>query len=256
VRLRSGEHIESRCVISDAGAHNTMRLLPSGEVDYGWAQDVTVLEASTGYVGLYLGLSGDIAQAGADTANTWIYESWDVNQGWDDPAGQPRAPALFVAFPSLRDPAHDPGPQKRHTCEIVALVNWSVFSKWDRSDDPDGMAAGAVREKGYAELKERLTRGLLAQFGEHFPALAPLVQFAEASTPVTVASYTGAEHGAMYGLATTPQRFLSQALRPRTPIGGLLLAGQDACTPGVTGAMMGGMMAAASLEPQLWRLLR
>lgn len=256
VRLRSGEQIESRCVISDAGAHNTMRLLPSGEVDYTWAQDLTALEASTGYIGLYLGLSGDIAAAGADAANTWIYESWDVNQGWDDPLSQPRAPALFVAFPSLRDPAHEPGPQQRHTCEIVTLVNWSAFSRWDHSDDAGGMPAGTAREKDYAELKQRLTRSLLAQFGEHFPALAPMVQFAEASTPITVASFTGAEHGAMYGLATTPQRFLSPALRPRTPIGGLLLAGQDACTPGVTGAMMGGLMAAASLEPQLWRLLR
>jgi len=118
------------------------------------------------------------------------------------------------------------------------------------------MPAGAARDASYAAFKDLLTRNLLAQFGEHFPALAPMVQFAETSTPITVASFTGAEHGAMYGLATTPQRFLSPALRPRTPIGGLLLAGQDACTPGVTGAMMGGVMAAANLEPQLWRLLR
>ena len=256
VQLRSGEQIATRCVISDAGAHNTLRMLPSGEVDYGWAQDVTELEASTGYIGLYLGLSGDITRAGADTANTWIYESWDVNQGWDDPFGQARAPALFVAFPSLRDPAHEPGPRQRHTGEIVALVDWSAFSRWDHSEDPGGMKAGTLREESYAASKDLLKRNLLAQFGEHFSALAPMVQFAEASTPVTVASYTGAEHGAMYGLATTPQRFLSPALRPRTPIGGLLLAGQDACTPGVTGAMLGGLMAAASLEPQLWRLLR
>jgi len=256
VQLRSGEKIAARCVISDAGAHNTLRMLPSGEVDYAWAQDVTELEASTGYIGLYLGLSGDITRAGADTANTWIYESWDVNQGWDDPFSQARAPALFVAFPSLRDPAHEPGPQQRHTGEIVALVNWSAFSQWDHSEDPGGMNAGTAREESYAAFKDLLTRNLLAQFGEHFAALAPMVQFAEASTPITVASYTGAEHGAMYGLATTPQRFLSPALRPRTPIGGLLLAGQDACTPGVTGAMLGGLMAAANLEPQLWRLLR
>jgi all-trans-retinol 13,14-reductase len=256
VQLRSGEHVASRCVISDAGAHNTLRLLPSGEVDYGWAKDIVELEASTGYIGLYLGLSGDVAAAGADAANTWIYESWDVNRGWDDPQTEPRAPALLVSFPSLRDPSHEPGPQRRHTCEIVALVNWSAFAKWDHSDDPDGMAAGAAREKDYAALKARLTRSLLAQFGEHFPSLAPMVQFAEASTPITVASFTGAEHGAMYGLATTPRRFLSPALRSRTPIGGLLLAGQDACTPGVAGAMMGGLMAAANLEPQLWRLLR
>jgi all-trans-retinol 13,14-reductase len=83
-----------------------------------------------------------------------------------------------------------------------------------------------------------------------------MVRLCEASTPITVAEYTGAEHGAMYGLATTPQRFLTAALRPRTPIGGLLLAGQDACMPGVTGAMFGGLMAAAHLEPRLWSLLR
>ena len=135
-------------------------------------------------------------------------------------------------------------------------MNWSAFAQWDHSDGPDGMPAGAAREDSYAAFKDRLTRNLLAQFSEHFPALAPMVQFAEASTPITVASFTGAEHGAMYGLATTPQRFLSPALRPRTPIGGLLLAGQDACTPGVAGVMMGGVMAAANLEPQLWRLLR
>ena len=257
VDLRSGEHLDTRCVVSDAGARNTLRLLPSGEVDYAWARDITELDASTGYVGLYLGLSGDIAHSGADTANTWIYESWDINRGWDDPIAQARAPALFVAFPSLRDPTHDPGPQRRHTCEIVALVNWSAFSRWDRSDDDAGMPPGtASRDETYAAVKTLLRKNLLAQFGDHFPGLAPMVQLAETSTPITVAEYTGAEHGAMYGLATTPQRFLSPALRPRTPIGGLLLAGQDACTPGVTGAMMGGLMAAANLEPQLWQLLR
>jgi len=256
VRLRDGTPIAARCVISDAGAHNTIRLLPSGEIDYAWAQDVSELEASTGYVGLYLGLSGDIVRGGADTANTWIYESNDVNKAWDDPFTQPRAPALFVAFPSLRDPAHEPGPQKRHTAEIVALVDWSIFARWDRSDDAGGMATGLARDEGYAAFKDLLRRNLLAQFGDHFPALAPMVRLAEASTPITVATYTAAEHGAMYGLATTPRRFLSPALRPRTPIGGLLLAGQDACTPGVTGAMIGGLMAASNLEPQLWRLLR
>jgi all-trans-retinol 13,14-reductase len=255
VRLRDDTRIDARCVISDAGAHGTMRLLPSAEVDREWARDLAGLEASTGYFGLYLGLSGDIAHAGADAANTWIYESWDVNAAWDDPFRQPRAPALFVAFPSLRDPAHAPGPQQRHTCEIVALVNGRAFSQWDR---PDGALGGAppARDEGYAAFKDLLARNLLAQFGEHFPALLPMVQFTEASTPITVARVTGAEHGAMYGLATTPRRFLSPALRPRTPIGGLLLAGQDVGTPGVTGAMMGGLMAAATLEPHLWRLLR
>jgi all-trans-retinol 13,14-reductase len=256
VHMRDGKRIESRCVISDIGAHNTMRLLPSAEVDYAWAQDVAELEASTGYVGLYLGLSGDIRHAGADTANTWVYESWDVNKAWNDPFREPRAPSLFIAFPSLRDPTHEPGPRQRHTCEIVALVDWSAFSQWDHSEVTGGMPINEARSESYTAYKDLLTKNLLAQFGEHFPALVPMIELTEASTPITLARFTGAEHGAMYGLATTPQRFLTPALRPRTPIGGLLLAGQDACTPGVTGAMMGGLMAAANIEPQLWRLLR
>lgn len=46
------------------------------------------------------------------------------------------------------------------------------------------------------------------------------------------------------------------AIEPRTPIGGLFLAGQDACAPGVTGALMGGVMAAMAIDPKVARLLR
>ena len=53
------------------------------------------------------------AAHGADTANTWIYENWDVNRVWRDPFKEAQAPALFVSFPSLRDPAHQPGPRQR-----------------------------------------------------------------------------------------------------------------------------------------------
>jgi all-trans-retinol 13,14-reductase len=42
------------------------------------------------------------------------------------------------------------------------------------------------------------------------------------------------------------------ALAPRTPVPGLLLAGQDVVSLGIPGALMGGFMAAAALEPRLW----
>lgn len=252
VVLADGEDIEARCVVSDAGVRNTLRLLPAPEVDYRWAEDALAIEPSIGYVGLYLGLEGDIGALGASATNDWIYESWDINAIWRDPFSEPDAPGLFVSFPSLKDPSHRPGPTLKHTCEIVALVDWSAFSKWDR----EGLTKGTPRSEDYATYKAMVERNLLAQFGRHYPRLAPLVRFHEASTPISVASITAAEHGAMYGLQTTPERFLSPALRPRTPVGGLFLAGQDVCTPGVTGALMGGVMAAVAIEPKLARLLR
>jgi all-trans-retinol 13,14-reductase len=257
--LAGGATVDCRCLVSDIGIHNTLRLLPSDEVDYQWAADALELQPSTGHVGLYLGLEGDIAAHGADAAGHWIHETWDVNALWTDPFAQARAPSLFVAFPSLRDPRHDPGPRRRHTAEVVALVDWSAFAQWDRSQDNGGMkknAPAAVRSDSYLAFKSLLQTNLRRQFERHFPALAPMIVMCECSTPISLATCTGAEHGASYGLEATPRRFLSAALRPRTPIGGLFLAGQDACMPGVSGALLGGLMAAANAQPRLYSLLR
>jgi phytoene dehydrogenase-like protein len=252
VTLADGVRLDSRCVISDAGIRNTLHLLPSEEVDYEWARDALAVEPSVGYVGLYVGLEGDIAGHGATTANDWLYESWNVDALWRNPLVEPDAPVLFVSFPSLKDPSHDPGARQRHTCEIVAFVDPDAFKAWEH----EGMRRGDPRDPGYLELKEKIEYNLLAQFGRHYPQLASMVKFVASSTPVSVATYTGAEHGAMYGLSTAPTRFMNEALRPRTPIGGLFLSGQDVCCPGVTGALLGGLMAAVSVDPTLLRLLR
>lgn len=259
VRLTDGEMIPCDCIVSDIGIRNTLRRLPSIEMDYHWARDGYSLEPSVGAVVVYLGLEGDIAALGATPVNEWIYESWNVDNLWHDPEHDMRAPAFFVTFTSLRDPAHVPGPRRQHVCELVAPVDWSVFARWDRSNSEEGMKAGtpsAARSPSYLAFKAMVERRLLAQFRERFPELAACVRVVETSSPVSLATFTGAEHGAMYGLQTTPQRFLSHALRPRTPIHGLYLAGQDVATPGVMGAAMGGMMAAASIEAGLWRHVR
>lgn len=49
----------------------------------------------------------------------------------------------------------------------------------------------------------------------------------------------------------TAERLISPALHVRRPLTGLLLAGQDATSPGVPGAFVGGLLAAA-VEPALW----
>ncbi len=78
----------------------------------------------------------------------------------------------------------------------------------------------------------------------------------ELSTPLTTTSFIGAQEGAIYGLEVSPRRFLTESLRAKTPVPGLFLAGQDVVTPGVTGAMMGGVLAAAALEPRVYPHLR
>lgn len=249
VRLADGTRLHAPRVFSDAGARNTVgSLLPSNLRDSEWAREILSFAPSPCYVALYLGLEGDVRTYGANSSNHWIFATWDVDERllWEDPLAQPTPPVVFVSFPSLKDPHHDPGDRFRHTAEVVALTDWKTFSAWQES-------TLAHRPEDYVAFKEVLAQGLLAKFRTHFPALTPLIVCRELSTPLSTVAFTSAPHGAIYGLETSPRRFLSESLRVATPIPGLFLTGQDVVSPGITGAMMGGLLAAAAVEPKVFK---
>lgn len=247
VRLAGGEELRASAIVSDAGARNTVdALLPPAQCGSAWACEIDSLELSSASVGLYLGLAGDARAGGATTANHWFYGGWETGETtWRDPEhGDP--PVMFVSFPSLKDPSHDPGPERRHTAEVMVGADWEAFAAWQAS-------SVGHRPAAYERYKAVLGARLLECFNRRFPGLAPLVRYSELSTPLTMAHYTRAPHGAIYGLAATPRRLLSKRLGVRTPVKGLYLAGQDAVSPGIAGAMMGGILAAAALAPQVYR---
>jgi all-trans-retinol 13,14-reductase len=249
VRLADGTEQRAAAVVAACGARNTVeRLLPREVRDTDWGREVLSLELTGCHVGLYLGLEGDVRAGGASDANHWCYETWDTGEATWRPAAQERPPLMFVSFPSLKDPAHDPGPAGKHTAEAVAWVEWADFAPW-------GSSRPGARPAAYESLKALAGERLLAHFERRFPQLAPLVRCVEVSTPLTTAHFIGAPRGAVYGMAPTPRRFLSASLAVRTPLRGLYLAGQDAASPGVTGAMMGGLLAAAAIEPRVFRRL-
>jgi all-trans-retinol 13,14-reductase len=232
----------TRQVISAMGVANTLACLDA-QVAPAWHETVQALKPGLSYLALYLGFDGDIAAAGATAANTWIYESEDIGRVWQAPADED-SPGLFVSFPSLKDPAHAGKP----TGEVLAPCDARAFAPWLH------LPAGE-RPQEYLALKAWVEERLLAQFRRHFPALAPLLRFHELSTPITQQRYVRSPDGAMYGIEMSAQRLASKALDVRTPVPGLLLAGQDVSGPGVQAACMSGILAAAALEPALFRQL-
>jgi all-trans-retinol 13,14-reductase len=248
VCLKDGTELRCPLVFSDAGVHNTiLKLLPSGLRESAWAREMIALKPSIAHVQLYLGLEGDIRARGATSSNHWFYETWDIGAGiWRDPVEEQNAPAVFVSFPSLKDSADDTGSRFRHTAEVTAFTPWEIFSAWENS-------MIGRRPARYLEVKQIIEDQLTAQFQRHFPGLASLIVFSELSTPLSTVAFTGALHGGVYGLEASPRRFLSTSLRARTPVPGLFLTGQDVASTGVTGAMMGGVLAAAALEPRVLR---
>jgi all-trans-retinol 13,14-reductase len=239
----------ARHVISDMGAANTVASLPEG-VAPAWREQVRALAPGLGFVALYIGLEGDIAAAGASSANHWIYVHEDIGRVWQHPADED-APALFVSFPSLKDPAWQGPP----TAEVLALVDPLAFAPWRRPMHGGPEPAEPFDRNGYTAFKHRASERLRAQFEAHFPALAPMIRFQEAATPRTQQRFTRTPGGSMYGLEMTAGRIGSTALKVRTPVPGLLLTGQDVAGPGVQAAFMAGLMAAAAVDSGVWREL-
>ena len=234
---------QARHVISAMGAKNTLARLEAG-VAPAWRDAVNGLRPGLSYLALYLGFEGDIAASGASSANVWVYESEDIGRVWRAPADED-APGLFVSFPSLKDPSIA-GADSRHTAEVLALCDAQAFAPWMHLPEHE-------RPEEYLALKAWVEARMLAQFQRYFPALAPLVRFHELSTPVTQQHFVRSPDGAMYGLEMSAQRLASSALDVRTPVPGLLLAGQDVSGAGIQAACISGLLAAAVLEPALLR---
>ena len=131
---------------------------------------------------------------------------------------------------------------------MVALCDAQAFGRWLH------LPAGE-RPEEYLALKAWVEERLLAQFRRHFPALAPMLRFHELSTPVTQQHFVRSPDGAMYGIEMSAKRLGSDALDVRTPVPGLLLAGQDVSGPGIQAACMSGLLAATAIEPSLLRRL-
>lgn len=225
-------------VISTMGVVNTLAGLGDA-APIEWRDEVRRLHPGVACIALYLGFEGDLAAAGASSANVWIHESEDIDRRWRAPADED-APALFVSFPSLKDPSHAGPP----TAEVLALCDAAVFEPWlNRSGDD--------RPEDYQALKQWIEERLLAQFQRHFPTLVPMLRFHESSTPITQARYVRTPDGSMYGLEMTTERLESPALNIRTPVPGLLLAGQDVSGAGIQASAISGLLAAAAIDPVL-----
>ena len=249
VRTISGQEFRAPTIVSAIGAGETVdRLLPLEISEQEWAVEIAAMKPSICHFEMFLGFEGDIEKLGATRSNHWFFESWDTNDGLWTNSENP-IQMMFVSFPSLKDAKHDPGPSHRHTGQFMVLADWSTVADFvtdDGIEDPDKWAA----------FKDDVQARMLAFFANKFPALAPLVVCRVFGTPLATAKFTAHEKGGFYGLETTPRRIMSDALRPRTPVPGLYLTGQDVLTPGIAGSLFSGMLTAAAIDPRVYSKMR
>ncbi len=246
VKMADGEVIRAKRIVSATNVSITAnRLLPPELRSEGWVERVGHHKPGPAHVCLYLGFKGDVKAAGGSAASQWYYQTWSHEQAtWPIHPDQPveRPPVLFTSFPSLKDPLHDPGPEQRHTGEMITFVDWEVFDRWKGT---------AWRKRGddYEAFKAQLTEKMLEVLWEQNPGLKPLLDHHELATPLSTDFFCKPVNGSIYGLAHTPERFADPWLKCKSPLPGLFLSGSDVSSCGVMGAFMGGLLCGIAMEP-------
>ena len=227
----------ARRVVSDAGAFTTFCDLLPQRVPIPFRADLERLADGHGFVTLYLAFKESLAKLGFKGENHWIYDGYDHDALFKQHGAvlEGRPKGCYLSFQSLKDPE-----ATGHTAEIIAFLDYASVEAWKsqpwhkRGDD-------------YDRLKHRVAEGLLDFVDRHYPGFKTLVDYCEVSTPLSVEHFTGHRRGSVYGIPATPEGFRLPYLRVATPVQNLYLTGADVASPGIMGAMMGGVATTARL---------
>lgn len=243
VRTKDGREFRAPLVISDAGLAATLRLLPPEAAGRRALDGVlSRLGTSAAHIGLYVGLRHTDEELGLGRSNLWVYRDADFEGALARFSADPAAdvPFAYISFPSAKDPTFLTRFPGRSTIEVITLGRYEWFERW---------AAAPWRRRGedYESFKAGLRDRLLEVLYREVPQVRGKVDVVEMSTPLSTRHFTNYARGEMYGLAHDPARFAERALRPRTPVPGLWLTGQDVATCGVGGAVAGGYLTVSAI---------
>ena len=229
-------------IISDAGVANTFgRLVPAPLAErHGLRAALAGMSPSIAHACLYVGLRGTARELGLERTNIWVYPDEDHEHTLAVAADPAASPPAYISFPSAKDPDFEHRYPGRATIEVVTLLPWGRFARWQ---DTRWHKRGA----DYCAAKQRLADGLLDILYRHVPQVRGAVEVAELSTPLSTSHFTAHPQGQIYGVAHTPARFRHPLLRPQTPVRGLFLTGADVATCGVGGALIGGALCASAI---------
>lgn len=244
VRLANGDEIYAANIVSAAGITNTVeRFLPRSVAKrYGFDKKIEKTPPSAAHICLYIGLQDTAENLGLPKTNYWVYKHNDHDRSVKEYTENPEqdVPLAYISFPSAKDPEfekHFPG---KATIEVLTLSEYKWFEEWKGTE-------WSKRGPEYEAYKEKLSQQLFKVLYKHFPQLEGKIDYYELSTPLSTEHFQLNEHGEIYGVVQTPERFEQDWMHPQSPIKNLYLTGQDVMTAGVGGALLSGVMTAANM---------
>ncbi len=249
VRLASGEDVSAGVVVSTADVKQTfLRLLDPSAVSPRWRERVARFRMATPLFCVYLGVDRDLRETMPNT-NYWCHPDYDPEgaYGRAGAGAVSERPPVYITSATVKDPLgrHHAPPG----CSTLELMTWTTPAPgaWG-VPGVDPRSDRYSKDAAYRETKAALTERLVDVAEDVLGDLRPHIRWQEAATPLTHARYTLATEGASYGIELATDQTGPRRPAPRTPIGGLFLAGASARRGhGIVGALAGGRDAASAV---------
>ncbi|MFD6397479.1 phytoene desaturase family protein [Nocardia sp. NPDC060249] len=266
VRLRDGEQIRSRAVVSDADIkHTYLDLVGREHLPARVNARAKALTMGWPLLNTYFGIELDLR--GTTNSNYYVIPSWEPAKNIGsllrftpsmlrNAHRRPREECLddftanmpaFLHSATVRDP-HNPrtAPPGSAAVEVMTMVPPSPELWGVDSTDPDNH--DYRQSPVYRHMKERVVDAMLDRVEQVYPGARAKTVWSEAATPATQTRYARNTDGAAFGLAVTPTQYGPTRPGSRTAIDGLFLAGTSTrWGTGTTGAMLSGVHAAGAV---------
>jgi len=249
VQLANGDKIYAKKVVSAVGLNNTFnRLIPDELLENDsvnkYKKMIEKIGSSTGFIYCFVNLEGTSEELGLRDSNIWVYPDKDYDKLLEtfEEDIQNNPMPMFIASSSAKDSSWNDRYPNKSSMILLTLAKKEWFEQWENEEC-------MKRNLDYKDLKEFMAHRLINEgLYKFYPKTIGKISHYEVGTPLTNQFYLGCLDGEGYGLDTNNYRYsVAHELRPETSIKNLYLTGQDICTLGFTGALMGGILTAHSI---------
>ena len=249
VIMDNGDKIFAKTVVSGVGLNNTFnKLIPGEMMDNDsikkYQELINKVGPSTGFIYCFVNLDGTTEELDIRDSNLWIYpnKDYDIMLEEFEKDIKTNPMPLFIASSSAKDSTWNDRYPNKTSVIILTMAKKEWFEEWENEDC-------MKRNLDYKDLKETMAQRMINEgLYKYYPKTKGKITHYEMGTPLTNQFYLGCLDGEGYGLDSNATRYNEISyLRPDTSIENLYLTGQDICTLGFTGALMGGILTANSI---------
>ena len=244
--MENGDEIYAKNIISDVGLRNTFKKLLTHTVTKFpiYENLLDNIPESTSFVYLFVNLEGDKDELELKSSNIWVWPDKDYDKMIEVYSENPykNPMPMFIACSCAKDDTWKERFPGKSNAIVLTMAKKEWFKNWENE-------RCMHRGHSYNDIKNIFAERMLEEgLYKFYPKTRGKVTHFDIGTPLTNQFYIGAYNGEAYGLDSTPYRYSKAiSLRPETDVKNLYLTGQDICTLGFTGALMGGVLTASSV---------